>query len=284
MTASHALPSKQARELGELLRYWREARRKSQLDLSLDSGLSQRHLSFIESGRSTPSRQALLDIAQALDIPLRERNTLLLSAGYAPIFAESEWSALEMQSLNKALERVLKQHEPFPAIVMDRHWYVMMRNEAAPRFFNHFIDLEARKPPRNLLHLMFDPKGLRPFITNWPEVAASLLQRVYRESIGRVVDEKTGELLAQLQAYPSVKAEWRQPSTSSALPLIPIGFALKGRRINLFSLITTVGAPVSITAQEFRMECMFPADEESERNYLGLMATKTKRNRAPEGS
>lgn len=131
MTASHTLPSRQARELGELLRYWRDARGKSQLDLSLDSGLSQRHLSFIESGRSTPSRQALLDIAQALDIPLRERNTLMLSAGYAPIFAESEWSAPEMQSLTKALERVLRQHEPYPAVVMDRHWHVVMRNESA---------------------------------------------------------------------------------------------------------------------------------------------------------
>jgi transcriptional regulator with XRE-family HTH domain len=281
MTASHPLPSRMERELGELLRYWRDARGKSQLDLSLDSGLSQRHLSFIESGRSTPSRRALLDIAQALDIPLRERNTLMVSAGYAPIFAESEWSAPEMQSLNKALERVLRQHEPYPAVVMDRYWHVVMRNESAPRFFDHFIDLEARKPPRNLLHLMFDPKGLRPFITNWPEVAASLFQRVYRESIGRVVDERTGELLAQLQAYPGVKAEWRQPSTSSVLPLIPIGFVLKGKRINLFSLITTVGAPVSITAQEHRMECMFPADDESERNYLGLMAKKTKRNKAP---
>jgi transcriptional regulator with XRE-family HTH domain len=281
MTASHSLPSRQERELGELLRYWRDARGKSQLDLSLDSGLSQRHLSFIESGRSTPSRRALLEIAQALDIPLRERNTLMVSAGYAPIFAESEWSAPEMQSLNKALERVLRQHEPYPAIVMDRYWHVVMRNESAPRFFNHFIDLEARKPPRNLLHLMFDPKGLRPFITNWPEVAASLFQRVYRESIGRVIDERTGELLAQLQAYPGVKAEWRKPSTSSALPLIPIGFVLKGKRINLFSLITTVGAPVSITAQEHRMECMFPADDESEQNYLSLMAKKAKRNRPP---
>jgi transcriptional regulator with XRE-family HTH domain len=281
MNDRRTLPSRQARELGELLRYWRDARGKSQLDLSLDSGLSQRHLSFVESGRSTPSRQALLDIAQALDIPLRECNTLALSAGYAPVYAESEWSAPEMQSLNKALERVLRQHEPFPAIVMDRYWHVMMRNDSAPRFFSRFIDLETRKQPRNLLHLMFDPKGLRPFITNWPEVAASLLQRVYRESIGRVVDEKTGELLAQLLAYPGVKAEWKKPSTSSTLPLIPIGFALKGKRINLFSLITTVGAPVSITAQEFRMECMFPADDESERNYFNLTANTIKRKSVP---
>ncbi|HEX4139312.1 MAG TPA: helix-turn-helix transcriptional regulator [Candidatus Methylacidiphilales bacterium] len=277
MNPEPSLPSPQARELGELLRYWRGARGKSQLDLSLDSGLSQRHLSFIESGRSTPSRRALLDIAQALDIPLRERNALALSAGYAPVYAESEWSAPEMQILHKALERVLRQHEPYPAVVMDRYWQVVMRNEAAPRFFNRFIDLQARPSPRNLLHLIFDPKGLRPFIANWPEVAASLLQRVHRESIGRVIDEKTRELLAQLQAYPGVKAEWKKPSSSSALPLIPIGFAHKGKRINLFSLITTVGAPVSITAQEFRMECLFPADDESEKNYLDLMKGRNRR-------
>ena len=115
MNSSNPLPSQQARDLGELLRYWRDARGKSQLGLSLDSGLSQRHLSFIESSRSTPGRQALLDIAQALDIPLRERNTLLLSAGYAPIYSENEWSALDMQSITRALERTLRQHEPFPA-------------------------------------------------------------------------------------------------------------------------------------------------------------------------
>ncbi len=282
MSTKRTLPTRQARELGELLRHWRAARGKSQLALSLDSGLSQRHLSFIESGRSSPSRQALLEISDALDIPLRERNNLLLSAGYAPIYVESEWSAPEMQSLTKALERVLKQHEPFPAIVMDRYWYVMMRNEAAPRFFNHFIDLEARKPPRNLLHLMFDPKGMRPFITNWPQVASSLLRRVYRESIGRLIDEKTRELLAQLRAYPGVQADWERSESSSTLPLVPIGFELKGTRINLFSLITTVGAPVSITAQEFRVECMFPADEESERSYLNLMANKIGRKNAGE--
>ena len=182
MNSAKPVPSKQAGELGELLRYWRDARGKSQLDLSLDSGFSQRHLSFIESGRSTPGRQALLDIAQALDIPLRERNTLLLSAGYAPIYSENDWSAPEMQSITRALERALQQHDPFPAVVMDRYWYVLMRNESAPRFFNQFIDLEARKTPRNLLHLMFDPKGMRPFIINWPEVAASLFQRINRES------------------------------------------------------------------------------------------------------
>jgi transcriptional regulator with XRE-family HTH domain len=172
-------------------------RGKSQLDLSLDSGLSQRHLSFIECGRSAPSRETLLDIAQALDIPLRERNTLLLAAGYAPIFSESTWDAPEMQGISKALERVLRQHEPFPAIVMDRYWNVLMTNDSAPRFFNCFIDMAARKGPRNVLIF--------------------------------------------------------------------------------FSMITRVGAPLSIAAQELRLECMFPADEESEKSHREMMATKPKR-------
>src|SRR5271166_294588 len=201
MNLSQPTPGQPGRELGPLLRHWRGTRGKSQLDLSLESGLSQRHLSFIECGRSAPSRQTLLDIAEALDIPLRERNTLLLAAGYAPIFSESTWNAPEMQSITKALERVLRQHEPFPAIVMDRYWNVLMTNDSAPRFFNCFVDMAARKGPRNVLHLIFDPKGIRPFIANWEDVAAGLFQRVYRESVGRVADEKTKELLAIEQVF-----------------------------------------------------------------------------------
>ena len=262
--------------LGELLRYWRETRGKSQLDLSLDSGLSQRHLSFIENGRSVPSRQTLLDVAQALDVPLRERNTLFLSAGYAPAYSEDAWNAPEMQSITKALERVLRQHEPFPALVMDRYWNVHLRNDATSRFFNCFIDLEKRPTPRNLLHLMFDPEGMRPFIANWEDVAASLIQRVYRESVGRVTDQKTKELLEALQAYPEFRTELKKPQASNILPFIPISFVKKGKKVNFFSMITTVGTPLSITAQELRMECMFPVDEESEEHYLKMIAAKAK--------
>jgi transcriptional regulator with XRE-family HTH domain len=262
--------------LGELLRYWRETCRKSQLDLSLDSGLSQRHLSFIENGRSIPSRRTLLVIAQALDIPFRDRNTLFLSAGYAPTYSEDAWNAPEMQTITKALERVLRQHEPFPAVVMDRYWNLHLRNDAAPRFFNCFIDLEKRPTPRNLLHLMFDPEGMRSFIANWEEVAASLIQRVYRESVGRVTDQKTKELLEALQAYPQGKTEFKKPRSGSILPFIPISFVKKGKTMNFFSMITTVGTPLSITAQELRMECMFPADEDSEEQYLKMTAAKSK--------
>lgn len=139
MSSPKPIAKPAANELGVLLRHWRDLRGKSQFDLSLDTGVSQRHISFIESGRSAPGRQTLLEIAQALDIPLRDRNTLLLAAGYAPIYSEGAWNGPEMQSVTGALERMLRQHEPFPAVVMDRYWDVLMTNEAAPRFFNCFI-------------------------------------------------------------------------------------------------------------------------------------------------
>jgi transcriptional regulator with XRE-family HTH domain len=266
-------------ELGALLRHWRDMRGVSQLDLSFNAGVSQRHISFVESGRSVPSRQMLLDLAQALDIPLRERNTLLLAAGYAPMFADGAWNAQEMQSVTKALGRMLRQHEPFPALVMDRYWNVLMTNESAPRFFNCFIDMAAREGPRNMLHLIFDPDGMRPFVADWQAVANSLIQRVYRESVGRVVDDQTHELLAALRAYPDVQTDLSVSSnavgTGSAAagtPVIPIGFVKDGKVLNYFSMVATVGTPQSVAAQELRIECMFPADDETEALHLEMLS------------
>ena len=175
-------------ELGDLLKQWRGVRGRSQLDISLDAGISQRQISFIESGRSVPSRSTLMGLAQALEIPLRERNALLLAAGYAPLYSEAAWNSNEMKSISKALERMVAQHQPYPAIVMDRYWNVLLTNEAAPRFFSCFIDLSARPSPRNLLHLLFDPKGIRPFIANWDSLAKSLIQRIRREAVGHFSD------------------------------------------------------------------------------------------------
>jgi transcriptional regulator with XRE-family HTH domain len=245
-------------ELGNLLRYWRHERGKSQLDLSLDTGISQRHLSFLESGRSTPSRDILLIVSEKLDIPLRERNVLLLASGYAPIYNEVAWESPEMQMVTKAIGRVLLQQEPHPALVLDRQWNVIKTNQAAPRFFGSFVDLDARPRPRNLLDLMFDPAGMRPFVEHWELVAAGLLQRVSRESVGHVVDQKTVELLKRLEKYPGVKALSTIPRTHS--PVLPITFIKGSERFSYFSLITTVGTPQSITAQELRIECMFPLE------------------------
>jgi transcriptional regulator with XRE-family HTH domain len=245
-------------QLGPLLRYWRQERGKSQLDLSMDTGISQRHLSFVESGRSAPSRDFLSIISDALNIPLRERNVLLLASGYAPQYSEQSMDAEQMEIVTLAIDRMLQQHEPHPAMVLDRHWNVVRTNQAAPRFFGSFVDLEARPKPRNLLDLMFDPAGMRPFVEEWEKVAAGLLQRVRREAVGQVLDAELQKLLKRLREYPGVAG--LKPSVAPQSPVLPIVFRRGSQRFSYFSLITTVGTPQCVIAQELRVECMFPTD------------------------
>ena len=264
----------QPSNLGALLRHWRGARNKSQMEASLDAGVSQRHLSFIEIGRSVPSREPLIGIAEALEIPYRDRNSLLLAAGYAPVYEDAGWDEQELRSVTEALNRMLRQHEPYPAIAMDRYWNVLHTNTSAPRFFNSFVDLSARPQPRNLLHLMFDPAGMRPFITNWEEVARTLIQRIYRESVGRVIDEKSQHLIGALLAYPGMKPEWRSPQSqgaSSDLPVIPIRFVKNGNTLSYFSMLTMLAAPHAIATQELRIESMFPLDGATETEHARIM-------------
>ncbi|MCK9686317.1 helix-turn-helix domain-containing protein [Scleromatobacter humisilvae] len=257
MTTSQTIPS----PVGDLLRQWRAVRGCSQLELAMDMGVSQRHISFIESGRSSPSRALLLGLSNALAIPLRDRNALLLAAGYAPMYAEPAWDAAEMRVVHRALERMLKQHEPYPALVLDSHWNVLMTNEAAPRFFSQFVELARYPKPRNLLRLMFDPQGLRPFVANWDAVAASLFQRIRREAVGGVIDDATRDLIEELLAMPGVSADWRTAEASATSPVVPIRFLHDGRETSWFSMVSTVGTPQTLAAQELRVECMFPVDE-----------------------
>jgi len=247
-------------QLGELLRYWRQERGKSQLDLSLDTGISQRHLSFVESGRSAPSRDFLSIVSDALNVPLRERNVLLLASGYAPQYSEQSVDAEQMAIVTRAIDRMMEQHEPHPALVLDRYWNVVRTNKAAPQFFASFVDLEARPKPRNLLDLMLDPAGMRPFVEEWEKVAAGLLQRVRREAVGQILDAKLQDLLKRLREYPGVAA--LKPPLAPQSPVLPIVFRRGKQRLSYFSLITTVGTPQCITAQEVRVECMFPTDVE----------------------
>jgi transcriptional regulator with XRE-family HTH domain len=264
----------QGNELGALLRRWREVRNKSQMALSLDTGVSQRHLSFIEIGKSSPSRVTLLGIAEALEVPFSDRNALLLAAGYAPMYPAASWDDVGMRRVTEALKRLLRQHEPFPAIVMDRYWNVVLTNEAAPRFFGCFVNLAARPTPRNLLHLMFDPAGMRPFIANWGDVARSLLQRVRREAVGGVVDEKSEELVNSLLAYPGGEMQrGTEPATDRAsdVPVVPITFVKDGENLGYFSMLTTIAAPQTIVTQELRVESMFPVDDETEKRHIQLL-------------
>ncbi|MDR5815725.1 helix-turn-helix transcriptional regulator [Caballeronia sp. LZ033] len=259
---------------GELLRYWRDVRRCTQLNLSLMSGVSQRHISFIESGRSSPSRHTLLDLAESLDIPLRDRNSLLLSAGFAPMYPEGTWEDEDMMGVTTALERMLHYAEPYPAVVMDCYWNVLMTNDALPRLFNCFTNASAWGEPHNILHAIFDPARLRPHIAGWNDLAISLIQRVYREAVGRHVDEQTLALLESLLGYPGVPAEWKNPRGLESVmtsPVVPLALTKDGRTLRFISMVTTVGTPQTVAGQQLRLECMLPVDAETERLHRALM-------------
>ena len=256
---------------GDLLRQWRDLRGLSQLDLALDAGVSQKHVSFVESGRSRPSPQMVLDLAEVLDVPLRERNAILLAAGHAPRYSEAPLNAPPSARLTAALRRMLHQNEPFPAMVMDRHWNVVLANDAASRFFGSFVDLSAWPAPRNLLHLTFDPAGLRPFVVDWPATSRMLLARVHREAPGHAVDPGTRQLLDALGRYPDGDARRGAPEPDAASPLIPLTFAKDDATLSYFSLVTTVGTPQAVAAEELRLECMVPADDETEREHAAFV-------------
>jgi len=240
-----------------------DARVEEAKKLALDAGVSARHLSFVESGRSSPSREFLLTLADALDVPLRERNLLLAAAGFAPMYPETALSAAELTQLRAALSRLLEHQEPYPAVVLDRQWNVVQTNRAAPRLFAHFIDLDSIPQPRNLLRTMFDPAGLRPWIANWDVVAHGLVQRVFREAVGGIPDDRTMALLHDLQAYPPATSG-ASLATDPGLPVHPVIFKKGDLELSFFSMIMSVGAPLDITAQELRVEAFFPTDAATE--------------------
>jgi transcriptional regulator with XRE-family HTH domain len=250
-------------ELGRLLKAWRGMRNKSQEALSFDTGISQRHLSYIESGRSSPSRHTLMAVADGLDMPFRERNQLLLAAGYAPQYQDDVWDAQSLSTVQRALERMLAQHEPYPALVMDRYWNVVMANDAVRQLFGRFIDLDRWPRPRNVLHLLFDPQGLRPFVGDWPAFSRAMLQRVRREAVGGLIDDRLHELIAALRAYPDVD-EGAVDGDAAELPVVPLTFLDGELRLSYFSLVTTVGTPRAPGPQELRLECLCPVDELTE--------------------
>jgi transcriptional regulator with XRE-family HTH domain len=250
--------------VGRLLQYWRRTRSLSQLALANEANVSPRHVSFVETGRTKPSRGMVLHLAEALGVPLRERNALLLAAGFAPVFRESSLDAAELTPVRAALEAILRQQEPYPAVVMNRQWDIISSNDSASRFFNALLD--GRTPrdttkPANVLRLMFHPDGLRPAVTNWSDVAQGLLQRVQREAVGGVTDAPTRELLSEILEYPGVPKAWRSPDLDRALvPVVPVSFRLRDREFNYFSAVTVLGTPQDVTLQELRIESFFPSD------------------------
>ncbi len=258
------------RRVGALLQTWRKTRQFSQLGLALEAGVSSRHLSFVETGRAEPSREMVLRLANALDVPLRERNQLLLAAGFAPVYAESTLDAPALAAVNGALDAILRQQEPYPAVVLDRKWDVVRTNGAADRFFGFLLgsaDASAPPPgPANVLRMMFDEALVRPLVENWHDVAEALVQRVRREAVGGARDRATQKLLAEVLAYPGVPETLRDPRLGAPLlPVVPIVFVKNGERFSFFSAVTTLGTAQDVTVQEIRIETFFPADEATTR-------------------
>jgi transcriptional regulator with XRE-family HTH domain len=243
--------------VGTLLKHWRGVRRVSQLELALRAEVTPRHVSFVETGRSNPSRDMVLTLARALDVPLRERNQMLLAAGFAPSYRHSALDEPALTQVRAALDRILGHHEPYPAVVMDRHWNVTQTNDAAAKLFAWLLDGAVVEAP-NVVRMMFGP--LRPHVKNFADVGEALIQRVHREAVGGVVDPATSELLEEVLALPGVPAAWRVPDFArGTLPIIPVEFAKDGDAIAYFSTVTTFGTPQDVTLQEIRLECFFPA-------------------------
>ncbi len=252
---------------GQLLRQWRERRRLSQLALAVEAEISTRHLSFIETGRAQPSRDMVLLLARVLEVPPRARNELLTAAGYAAMYRETALAAPEMGQVRRALEFILRQQEPYPALVVDGRWNILMTNDGAKRLVASFLDDEslAAVGPPNAIRLTYHPRGLRPYIVNWEATAAALIQWLHRDMLRGIGDAETARLLDELLSYPDVPRQWRTLDLdASTAPFLAVELAKGDLRVSFFSTLTGLGVPYDITLEELRIECFFPADGASE--------------------
>jgi transcriptional regulator with XRE-family HTH domain len=268
MRGAHAMtrPSSPRRNpFGLLLRRWRQARGRSQLDLALDGGLSARHLSFIETGRARPSREAVLRLGEALELPLQQRNELLIAAGFAAAFPASSLHGVPLAQARKALSFMLAQQEPYPALVINRAWDLVMTNAAAGRLLALLgLPKAGAAEPPNMLRAMLHPEGLRRCVENWETVALSMIASARRE-LAAYPDAAIGRLLAEAMEYPGIPREWPAEDNQAAMPpLLPVTLQKDGLRLSWFTTIATFGTPQDITLQDLRIECFFPADEATE--------------------
>jgi transcriptional regulator with XRE-family HTH domain len=250
---------------GDLLRYWRGVRRKSQLDLASDAMTTPRYVSFVETGRSQPSRQMVVRLARALDVPLRERNGLLLAAGFAPLYPGEPLDGAALARVDAALTAMLDQHEPFPAVVMDRRWDVLRTNRGAGLLFGRLLGGRPPPEPANVLRLFIEPGPVRDQVLNADAVAAGLLERARREAVAGVLDPDTADLVASLRRRPEVAAALAAAAASDAAtpaaPVVDVRFLLDGTTLAFFSVVSSLGTPSDVTAQELRVEAFFPSDE-----------------------
>jgi transcriptional regulator with XRE-family HTH domain len=241
--------------LGALLRDWRQRRRMSQLDLALEAGVSARHLSFLETGRSKPSREMVLHLAEELDVPLRERNRLLLAAGFAPAFDERPLESPELEPVRRAVAQVLTGHEPFPAAVIDRWWNLVASNRQLAVFLEG-VSPALLEPPANVLKVSLHPDGMAPRIANLAEWRGHLLDRLSRE-VAATGDTRLAALLEEVSAYPAPDDDRRGSESDIAVPL---RLRAGDGELSFISTVATFGTAVDVTVAELSIEAFFPAD------------------------
>ncbi|WP_341894491.1 helix-turn-helix transcriptional regulator [Ferrovibrio terrae] len=254
-----ARPSQLRPQFPDLLRHWRSERRMSQLGLATEAGISARHLCFLEKGRSQPSREMVVLLAQVLDIPLAGQNALLVAAGFAPVFSASALDAPELASVQQALDFMLAHQEPFPALVVDEHWEVRQRNTATARILGalrpHYTLPDALA--QNALHVLCHPGGMRPFMPNWEDFVSAYLQVLQREAT-QGLSQAAAKLRDELLRYPDMPAAFAAPKADH--PMVPMQLRIGRHDLSFFVTLTTFAMPRDVTLQQIKIECFFPAD------------------------
>jgi len=248
--------------IGQVLRAWRQRRHVSQLDLASEAGVSTRHVSFIETGRATPSREMVLHLAEHLEVPLRERNSLLMAAGYAPLYRETTLDAPEMSAVRGALKKILDAHDPFPAVVVDRRWNRVATNKSAGLFIEG-VAADLLREPVNVLKLSLHPDGFAPRILNFAEWSSHLLTRLERQ-VALTADVELAELLDELRGYPGVPKEAVFPELRGAEKVfVPLRLRGAEQELAFFSTVSAFGTALDITLAELAVESFFPADKKT---------------------
>jgi transcriptional regulator with XRE-family HTH domain len=248
--------------VGGLLREWRQRRRLSQLDLACEADISTRHLSFVETGRAQPSREMLLHLAEQLDVPMRDRNVLLVSAGYAPIFPERALKDPALASARAAIDLVLERQRPYPAFALDRQWRVVASNVALPELYDG-VTPDLLEPPINAMRLSLHPRGLAPRIANLAEWRAHLLFRL-RHQVELTADLALMDLLREVSLYPAPAGPPVAAMGLEHAVAVPFRIRTAGGLLSFFSMTTIFGTPVDVMLSELALELFFPADDETE--------------------
>jgi len=262
--------------VGGLLRQWRQRRRLSQLDLACDAGISTRHLSFLETGRAQPSRDMVLLLSEQLDVPIRERNVLLVAAGFAPIFPERALDDPALAAARAAIDLVLDRQKPYPAFALDRHWRIAASNAALPELYED-VAPELMQPPVNALRLSLHPRGLAPRIANRPEWRGHLLYRLRRQ-VELTADAALIELLREVSAYPGGSHPPAQTSLLEHEIVVPFRIKTAGDILSFFSLTTVFGSPVEVALSELALELFFPADDATDAAVRRMTASIARAN------